>query len=81
MTLLTLSLGLTAAAPIAPACTRILSNDNGLDVLVGRTMDWPTTTEPVLTVLPRGLKHNGGKLGPATLAPPTRCNRPRATAA
>lgn len=62
----TLAFGL-AAAPIAPACTRILSNDNGLAILVGRTMDWPTTTEPVLTVLPRGLKHDGGKLGQATL--------------
>ena len=51
----------------APACTRILSNENGPIVLVGRTMDWPTTTQPILTVLPRGLKHDGGKLGPATL--------------
>ena len=32
-------------------------------VLVGRTMDWPESTEPILTVLPRGLAHDGGKLG------------------
>ena len=64
-----LALGLAAAAPIAAACTRILSNNNGLAVLVGRTMDWPTTTEPILTVLPRGLKHDGGKLGPTTIIP------------
>jgi choloylglycine hydrolase len=49
----------------ALACTRILSNTPGQDVLVGRTMDWPTTTDPVLTVLPRGLQHDGGKLGKA----------------
>jgi len=59
--------GALAAGTSALACTRILSNDNGPIVLVGRTMDWPTTTQPILTVLPRGLKHDGGKLGPATL--------------
>jgi choloylglycine hydrolase len=66
---LTLAITLTFTPPTAPACTRILSNDNGLAVLVGRTMDWPTTTEPVLTVLPRGLRHFGGKLGPAAIIP------------
>ena len=35
----------------------------GTPVLIGRTMDWPTSTDPVLTVLPRGLAHDGGKLG------------------
>lgn len=44
----------------ASACTRILWNDNKLGVFVGRTMDFPVSTEPVLTVLPRGLKHDGG---------------------
>jgi penicillin V acylase-like amidase (Ntn superfamily) len=53
----------------AQACTRVLSNDNGLAVLVGRTMDWPTSTDPVLTVLPRGVKHDGGKLGPDEIIP------------
>ncbi|MCC6945467.1 MAG: linear amide C-N hydrolase [Thermomicrobiales bacterium] len=48
-------------------CTRVLWNDNDLAVLVGRTMDWPTTTEPILTVLPRGLRHDGGMVGPARL--------------
>lgn len=47
---------------IADACTRILWNDNKLAVVVGRTMDWPTTTEPVLTVLPRGMRRDGGLL-------------------
>jgi choloylglycine hydrolase len=48
-------------APIAAdACTRILWNDNDLAVFVGRTMDFPVSTEPMITVLPRGLKHDGG---------------------
>jgi choloylglycine hydrolase len=45
------------------ACTRVLWNAGGPAILVGRTMDWPESTEPILTVLPRGLKHDGGKLG------------------
>lgn len=49
-------------AGAAEACTRILWNDNKLAVVVGRTMDWPTTTEPVLTVLPRGMARDGGLL-------------------
>jgi choloylglycine hydrolase len=59
-----LALGL--AAQSTHACTRILSNNNGDSVLVARSMDWATTTEPVLTVLPRGLKHDGGKVGHET---------------
>ena len=49
---------------VADACSRILWNDNKLAVVVGRTMDWPESTEPVLTVFPRGVKRNGGRLGP-----------------
>jgi penicillin V acylase-like amidase (Ntn superfamily) len=55
------------ALPSALACTRILWNSNTLAVLSSRTMDWPESTEPVLTVLPRGLQRNGGKLGAATI--------------
>jgi penicillin V acylase-like amidase (Ntn superfamily) len=51
-------------AGLASACTRILWNDNKLAVVVGRTMDWPETTEPVLTVFPRGMKRDGGRIGP-----------------
>ncbi|MFM8330427.1 MAG: linear amide C-N hydrolase [Candidatus Methylumidiphilus sp.] len=47
----------------ADACSRILWNDNKLAVVVGRTMDWPESTEPVLTVFPRGMKRAGGQLG------------------
>ncbi|HEY0236935.1 MAG TPA: linear amide C-N hydrolase, partial [Afipia sp.] len=45
------------------ACTRVMWNGGGPAVLVGRTMDWPESTEPMLTVLPRGLKHDGGVVG------------------
>jgi len=49
-------------ADAAGACSRILWNDNGHGVMVGRTMDWPESTEPVLTVLPRGMERDGGLL-------------------
>jgi choloylglycine hydrolase len=51
----------------AEACTRILWNDNKLAVVAGRTMDWPESTEPILTVFPRGMERNGGRLGPAVI--------------
>ncbi|AFY60618.1 linear amide C-N hydrolase [Synechococcus sp. PCC 6312] len=53
----------------AQACTRILWNNNKLAVVVGRTMDWPESTEPILTVFPRGMKRNGGLLGPTLVVP------------
>ena len=31
--------------------------------MVARTMDWPESTEPVLTVLPRGMRRDGGRQG------------------
>jgi penicillin V acylase-like amidase (Ntn superfamily) len=52
-----------ATAPIAQACSRILWNGNKLAVLVGRTMDWPESTEPILTVLPQGMQRDGGMAG------------------
>ena len=72
MNLKTIALGLAipllglAAAP-TQACTRILWNNNDLAVVVSRTMDWPKSTEPILTVFPRGLKHNGGYIGPVQI--------------
>jgi penicillin V acylase-like amidase (Ntn superfamily) len=48
----------------ATACSRILWNTNKLAIVVARTMDWPESTEPVLTVFPRGMSRNGGRLGP-----------------
>ncbi len=66
-----LLLGLLAAAAFlttaADACTRILWNDNGYAVMVGRTMDWPESTQPILTALPRGMARDGGKAGDAVV--------------
>jgi len=52
--------GSLALAPMADACTRILWNTNKLAVFVGRTMDFPVSTEPLITVLPRGMARDGG---------------------
>lgn len=55
---------LAIAAVLTPlaseACTRILWNTNDLAVFAGRTMDFPVSTEPMITVLPRGIQHDGG---------------------
>ena len=56
-----------AAVQYAEACTRIFANDKGDPMLVARSMDWATTTEPVLTVFPRGLARDGGNAGPMTV--------------
>jgi choloylglycine hydrolase len=58
-----LGVTLLAVEPVAHACSRILWSDNGLAVFSGRTMDWPESTQPVLTVLPRGMKRDGGPAG------------------
>lgn len=50
-------------------CTRILWNENDLAVLVGRSMDWPRSTNPILTVFPRGIKRDGGRLGKVVVVP------------
>ena len=55
------------ASQLADACTRILWNDNKLAVLAGRTMDWPESTEPILTALPRGMSRDGGRVGPTVI--------------
>lgn len=44
-------------------CTRILSNAHQ-PVTVSRTMDWPDTTMPILTILPAGMPRHGGRIGP-----------------
>lgn len=44
-------------------CTRVLWNDNKLAVVVGRTLDWPESTEPILTVFPRGMERDGAHIG------------------
>jgi penicillin V acylase-like amidase (Ntn superfamily) len=41
-------------------CTRILWNGNEVAIVASRTTDWPEPTEPVLTLFPRGSRHDGG---------------------
>jgi choloylglycine hydrolase len=53
-----------AISPVADACSRILWNNNQFAVIAGRTMDWPESTMPILTVLPAGMERNGGMAGP-----------------
>ena len=48
-------------------CSRILWNTNKLAVVVGRTMDWPESTDPKIAVFPRGVVRDGGRLGPAVV--------------
>ncbi len=52
---------IVAVSP-SPACTRVLWNKTE-PVVASRTMDWPESTEPVLTVFPRGLERDGGVAG------------------
>jgi penicillin V acylase-like amidase (Ntn superfamily) len=49
-------------------CTRVLWNDNRVAVVASRTVDWPVPTDPVLTVFPRGSRHDGGVAGGARVA-------------
>jgi penicillin V acylase-like amidase (Ntn superfamily) len=67
--LLALATAGLCALHYAEACTRILWNTNKLAVVVSRTMDWPESTEPVLTVFPRGVKHDGGRLAGVVVVP------------
>ncbi|MGL5757303.1 linear amide C-N hydrolase [Plesiomonas sp.] len=55
--------GFFALQPVADACTRVLWNDNQFAPIVGRTMDWPESTEPTLVVLPRGMARDGSLAG------------------
>jgi choloylglycine hydrolase len=47
-----------SAAPARP-CSRVLWNDNGRCVLVGRNMDWLEDLKSNVWVLPRGMKRDG----------------------
>ncbi len=53
----------------AEACSRIFWNSNDVAKVVSRTMDWPESTDPILTVFPRGLERDGGVLGGQTVVP------------
>lgn len=52
-----------AVATAADACTRALWTTAQHGTFVSRTMDWPTSTEPVLALLPAGMSRDGGLLG------------------
>lgn len=41
-------------------CTRVFWNNNPVAKVTARSMDWPTTTEPKLMAMPRGVTRNGG---------------------
>jgi penicillin V acylase-like amidase (Ntn superfamily) len=56
----TLAIAALLAPITADACTRVLWNTNDLAVFAGRTMDFPVSTEPMISVLPRGIQHDGG---------------------
>jgi penicillin V acylase-like amidase (Ntn superfamily) len=32
-------------------------------------MDWPTTTDPIITLFPRGIERDGGRIGPHVAVP------------
>jgi penicillin V acylase-like amidase (Ntn superfamily) len=64
---LALSAFIAPLTPAADACTRILWNTNKLAVLAGRTMDFPVSTEPIITVLPRGMARDGGMFAGARI--------------
>ncbi|AZM96249.1 linear amide C-N hydrolase [Vreelandella venusta] len=56
-------IGAMVMANAAWACSRYLWNDNERGIYVARTMDWPESTEPVITIFPRGMERDGGMLG------------------
>jgi penicillin V acylase-like amidase (Ntn superfamily) len=41
-------------------CTRVFWNSNGVARVCGRTLDWETSDEPRLWVIPRGTERSGG---------------------
>ncbi|HVZ54290.1 MAG TPA: linear amide C-N hydrolase [Pseudolabrys sp.] len=46
-------------ADLAAACSRVLWNDNGIAVVVGRNMDWPQDMQTDLWAFPRGIARAG----------------------
>ena len=50
---------LIALSPKSYSCSRVLWNDNGFAVLVGRNMDWFEDMHSNIWLLPRGMKRNG----------------------
>ncbi len=52
-------LAFVGTRPVAEACSRVLWNDNGRSVLVGRNMDWKEDLKSNLWLLPRRMKRDG----------------------
>ncbi len=52
-------LGVVIAAGSAWACSRVLWNESGRNVLVGRNMDWFEDLKSNIWILPRGMKRSG----------------------
>jgi penicillin V acylase-like amidase (Ntn superfamily) len=52
-------LAVTLCATPARPCSRVLWNDSGRNVLVGRNMDWFEDMKSNIWVLPRGMKRDG----------------------
>jgi choloylglycine hydrolase len=63
---LVLTVAVALASADASACTRVLWSDNGYATMAGRSMDWPSSTEPLMYLLPRGMARDGGLLGGQT---------------
>jgi penicillin V acylase-like amidase (Ntn superfamily) len=58
VTLTVVLIGIMLSSAAQP-CSRVLWNDNGRSVLVGRNMDWFEDMRSNLWVLPRGMKRDG----------------------
>lgn len=56
---LAIVLGTWLVATHAESCSRILWNDNGRAVIVGRNMDWFEDIRSNMWILPRGMERNG----------------------
>lgn len=52
-------LAVVGTRPVAEACSRVLWNDSGRSVLVGRNMDWKEDLKSNFWLLPRGMKRDG----------------------
>ncbi len=48
-----------AGAILRAMCTRVFWNDNGVAMVVARTLDWETSDEPRLWAIPRGTERSG----------------------
>ncbi len=56
---LALFVALLTGAQLADACSRVLWNDNGVAVVVGRNMDWFQDMRTNLWAFPRGIERTG----------------------